>query len=114
MERKSSDTIQIQKRSLITKGIIEIISGFAGGSAKVLIGTPFDLMRVRLQNQDILEAKKAENSFKMLKDIVKQEGFKALYKGALLPLVSSGINCSVLFTSFRYGKKIANVRNSKN
>ena len=32
-----------------TQTLIDVVSGFAGGSARVLIGNPFDLIKVRMQ-----------------------------------------------------------------
>ena len=49
MSEKLNPKNPIDNLSPMTKTCIDIISGFAAGSARVLIGNPFDLVKVRMQ-----------------------------------------------------------------
>ncbi|KAH8672609.1 MC family mitochondrial carrier protein [Tricladium varicosporioides] len=72
----------------------DAIAGAAGGIVSVLLGQPFDLIKVRLQTQN------SSNVFKVVSDILKYEGALAFYKGALLPFLGSGASVSIQFSVF--------------
>jgi solute carrier family 25 (mitochondrial carnitine/acylcarnitine transporter), member 20/29 len=50
---------------------IDLLSGIAGGSAGVLVGHPFDTLKVRLQTQQIGQKM---GMVKVVQKIVKNEG----------------------------------------
>lgn len=68
------------------------LSSFIAGSVQTLIGHPFDTIKTRMQLNNI-------SSKNVIKDIVKNEGIKALYKGSITPLLSGCIQNGILFTS---------------
>jgi solute carrier family 25 carnitine/acylcarnitine transporter 20/29 len=83
-----------EKKSL---GVSEFIAGCMGGFAQVVIGQPFDIVKVRLQTQKVGETIYT-GAFDCLKKIVKHEGGAlSLWKGSLPPLVGVGAATSIQF-----------------
>ena len=72
----------------------EAISGVAGAVCHVYWGHPFDTVKVRLQTQS---SNTYRGTFHGLTTIPKQEGFRALYQGAVPALWSAVAEYSVLF-----------------
>ncbi|GIC92236.1 uncharacterized protein Aud_008702 [Aspergillus udagawae] len=62
----------------------EIVVGAAGGITQVLIGQPFDIVKVRMQTQV------NENALRVAQNIWEKEGPLAFYKGTLAPLLGVG------------------------
>lgn len=75
----------------------DFIAGCAGGVAQVLVGQPFDLVKVRLQAGSA--AQKVYNSaYDCFKKIIRYEGgLPALWKGTLPPLMGVGAAVSLQF-----------------
>ena len=71
------------------------ISSFMAGSVQTIIGHPFDTVKTRMQ----IYNKPAKN---IIKDILKKEGTKALYKGSITPLFSGCIQNTILFSTESY------------
>lgn len=72
----------------------DAIAGAAGGTAAVLLGQPFDLLRVRMQ------AANTSNAFRVARDIATTEGLLAFYKGAAAPFIGAAIGVSIQFTTY--------------
>ncbi|KAJ4308803.1 carrier protein ymc1 [Neodidymelliopsis sp. IMI 364377] len=78
----------------------DLFAGAVGGIAQVLIGQPFDIVKVRLQtSQQYTGALDAATS------IYKNEGALAFYKGTLTPLIGIGACVSVQFGSFNFARR---------
>ncbi|KAH9241466.1 hypothetical protein K456DRAFT_1718156 [Colletotrichum gloeosporioides 23] len=73
----------------------DITAGAAGGVAQVLIGQPFDLVKVRLQTQG------GGNALGLARTIWAREGPLAFYKGTLAPLIGVGACVSIQFGAFQ-------------
>eukprot|EP00808_Paulinella_micropora_P002505 g72119.t1 len=75
--------------------LAEFLAGVSAGLANLVVGHPFDTIKVRLQSQS------ANGYFKgpwhCLVNTVRQEGPIALYQGALFPLLGKGLVHSVMF-----------------
>lgn len=69
-------------------------AGAAGGTVSVLLGQPFDLIKVRLQTAN------SSNVVRVARDVVSNEGWRAFYKGATLPFLGVGACVSIQFTVF--------------
>ena len=84
---------------------VDFVAGCIGGAAQVLTAQPFDIIKVRLQIQD-LNNPKYTGMFNCFNKIRKQEGLLSFYKGTLVPLLAAGLlstNRFILFqTSQRY------------
>ena len=62
----------------LTRKLKDIAAGFVGGATQVLIGQPADLVKIRLQTTS------ATSSFQVIKNVIKNEGILAFYKGTCL------------------------------
>lgn len=72
--------------------IKDILAGTAGGIAQVIVGQPFDTTKVRLQT-----SAKSTRVIDVIRNLIKDEGPKAFYKGTLTPLIGCGVCVSVQF-----------------
>lgn len=82
----------------IERKVKDIAAGFVGGATQVLIGQPFDLIKVRLQTSD-------SSAFNIINSVLKNEGLLAFYKGTLPPLVGVGACVSLQFYGFHETKR---------
>jgi solute carrier family 25 carnitine/acylcarnitine transporter 20/29 len=73
------------------------VAGCAGGIAQVLIGQPFDIVKVRLQASSAAQGLE-NNAWDCFRKIVRYEGGPfALWKGTLPPLMGVGAAVSIQF-----------------
>ncbi|KAJ1325924.1 solute carrier family 25 (mitochondrial carnitine/acylcarnitine transporter) member 20/29 [Microdochium nivale] len=78
----------------------DLFAGAAGGIAQVLIGQPFDIVKVRLQTSTAYSG-----ALNAATSIYAKEGAMAFYKGTLTPLVGIGACVSIQFGAFGYAKR---------
>jgi len=87
------------------------IAGTFAGWVQVLVGQPFDIIKVRLQSQ----GQGAEQLYKGALDcgrkILQQEGPWAFYKGTLSPLLGVGLCVSIQFAAVEQAKGYFNRAN---
>jgi solute carrier family 25 carnitine/acylcarnitine transporter 20/29 len=69
------------------------IAGSLSGLASTFIGQPFDTVKVLMQTDHV----QYPTTIKTIQNIVRVEGFTALYKGGLPPLLSSLVTTSMSF-----------------
>lgn len=83
----------------------DLFAGTMGGIAQVLVGQPFDTVKVRLQSAP-------EGTYSGAGDVIKKlmanEGLGGFYKGTLTPLVGVGACVSVQFSVNEYMKRYYN------
>ncbi|ORX49735.1 mitochondrial carrier, partial [Piromyces finnis] len=79
----------------------DFISGLLSGWAQVLVGHPFDTVKVNLQTQSHYKG-----AMHCVKSIAKNEGFNGFYKGVKSPLVGIGFANSLMFVANGYFKRI--------
>jgi len=79
--------------------LVPWIAGSLSGCANLLVGHPFDTIKVRLQTQPE-PGKTFRGPLDCLRQTVAGEGFLGLYKGVTPPLLGKGIVHSVLFGAF--------------
>lgn len=84
----------------------DILAGTCSGAAQVLVGQPFDITKVRLQTHV-----GHTTAFRVIKDLVKNEGVLAFYKGTLAPLVGVGACVSCQFGVNEAMKRYFHARN---
>ncbi|KAF6057988.1 Mitochondrial carrier family protein [Candida parapsilosis] len=73
-----------------------------GGIAQVLVGQPFDCVKVRLQSAP---EGTYNGALDVIKQLIKNEGFAGFYKGTLTPLVGVGACVSVQFSVNEFMKR---------
>lgn len=78
----------------------DLFSGAVGGIAQVLIGQPFDIVKVRLQTTS-----RYTGALDCATQILRNEGAASFYKGTLTPLVGIGACVSVQFGGFHYARR---------
>ncbi|CAG8742296.1 37921_t:CDS:2 [Gigaspora margarita] len=82
----------------------------AGTTEAILVVTPMDVIKIRLQAQrhsmaDPLDIPKYRNAAHAAYTIVREEGFRALYKGVLLTALRQATNQAVNFTVYQEMKQ---------
>lgn len=76
-------------------------AGFAAGVATVLIGHPFDTVKVKLQTQNTeVNTTKYRSAAQCFLGILKLEGVKGIYRGATSSFVGVALESSVLFGAY--------------
>ena len=84
--------------------IREFVAGGAGGAAAVFVGFPFDTLKVRMQSAE-------KGVYKGFIDVaaksIKRDGFLALYKGLLAPLVVQPPMFAFYFWGYHIGTEIS-------
>ncbi|CAG9323404.1 unnamed protein product [Blepharisma stoltei] len=80
------------------------VSGVVGAWCGVIVGQPFDIVKVRLQNS-------GGSAWVTLKTLLQNEGFFALWKGSLPPLIGLGLGNSISFGINENAKRIISSHN---
>lgn len=84
----------------LIRTIKDLVAGAAGGVTQVMVGQPFDIVKVRMQTQT-----QATNALDVAKKIWVNEGPLAFYKGTLTPLIGIGACVSVQFGAFHEARR---------
>ncbi|KAG9676145.1 hypothetical protein KCU99_g4207, partial [Aureobasidium melanogenum] len=95
-----ADAVEEIERDGGNRAVKDLFAGAVGGIAQVLIGQPFDIVKVRLQTTSQYSGA-ADAASKILKN----EGASAFYKGTLTPLIGIGACVSVQFGAFHYARR---------
>jgi solute carrier family 25 carnitine/acylcarnitine transporter 20/29 len=99
MEEKSNSLISLN----------DFISGSCAGVVQVLVGQPFDMMKVRMQTNP----KEYFNLFQTFKKITVEETPLAFYKGTLSPLIGVSFTVAIQFSSNNLARNFFILKNSK-
>ncbi|KAI0886544.1 mitochondrial carrier [Annulohypoxylon maeteangense] len=85
----------------------DLFAGAAGGIAQVLIGQPFDIVKVRLQTSTAYSS-----ALDAASSIYAKEGPLAFYKGTLTPLIGIGACVSIQFGAFGWARRYFETANA--
>ncbi|KAL9541776.1 hypothetical protein MBANPS3_008931 [Mucor bainieri] len=96
------EPVAVEVKNDTISSVKSFLSGGFGGMASVLVGQPFDLVKVRLQTSEGVY----KNTADCFKQIVKKDGIFGLYRGMATPLASITPIFAVSFWSYDLGKKI--------
>ncbi|KAK3621197.1 carrier protein ymc1 [Elasticomyces elasticus] len=91
----------------LSRTLKDLFAGAVGGVAQVLIGQPFDIVKVRLQTTS-----QYTGAIDAASQILKNEGASAFYKGTLTPLIGIGACVSVQFGAFNYARRAFEAQNA--
>jgi solute carrier family 25 carnitine/acylcarnitine transporter 20/29 len=75
----------------------EIIAGGVSGMAGVIVGHPFDTVKVMMQTH-----RKHQSSIACLKNLVRTDGFMSLFRGIIPPLSTATAINAMLFFSYEF------------
>ncbi|ORX69420.1 mitochondrial carrier [Linderina pennispora] len=92
--------ITAEKKEVVPKAIGEFIAGTMGGWAQVVVGHPFDTIKVRMQTQP--SPPLYTSSMDCLRATLHGEGAAGLYKGVTSPLAGIGFCNAVVFAANGY------------
>jgi hypothetical protein len=82
---KADHELEIPDQGGLNRMVKDLFAGAVGGVAQVLIGQPFDIVKVRLQT-----TQQYTGALDAATQIYKNEGALAFYKGTLTPLIVLG------------------------
>ncbi|KNC96544.1 uncharacterized protein SPPG_08132 [Spizellomyces punctatus DAOM BR117] len=82
-----------QKTGIPAERYVGFFAGLASGATKLLVGHPFDTLKVRLQTEGGFG--RFKGPLDCLRSTIRKEGFLALYKGATPPLLGWALMDSV-------------------
>ncbi|ORX73571.1 mitochondrial carrier protein [Linderina pennispora] len=83
------------------RAVKDCIAGSAGGIAQVLVGQPFDTVKVRLQTQPDMY----KGTMDAVRKTIQNDGFGGFYKGTTTPLVGVGLCVSIQFLVMEHMKR---------
>lgn len=81
---------------LFSSLVMNSFAGSIGGASQVILGQPFDIVKVRMQNQT-KTSPLYTSSLHCSKSILLNEGPTAFYKGTIAPLVGVAFCTSLQF-----------------
>jgi solute carrier family 25 carnitine/acylcarnitine transporter 20/29 len=89
-----SEVKETNKRS--SHPLIDTFGGSFGSMVGLVVGSPFDVVKVRMQNT----ANSSVGVFSTISETWQHEGFTAFYKGLLPPLIGEAVLNSVWFGTY--------------
>lgn len=99
---------ELPVQSGLSRTLKDLFAGAVGGVAQVLIGQPFDIVKVRLQTTS-----QYSGALDAATQIYKNEGAAAFYKGTLTPLIGIGACVSIQFGGFHYARRAFEASNTE-
>lgn len=103
-----------------TFSFLDLLPGVAGGVARVMVGQPFDTIKVRMQvmrkgslaSVNMPYEMVYNNNIDCVKKMIKNEGIFSLYKGAVAPLLGNMLLLGIHFPIFHKVNKYLEDRNA--
>ncbi|KAF2870991.1 mitochondrial carrier domain-containing protein [Massariosphaeria phaeospora] len=92
----------------LTRTLKDLFAGAMGGIAQVVLGQPFDIVKVRLQT-----TQQYSGALDAAAKIYANEGAMSFYKGTLTPLIGIGACVSVQFGGFHYARRAFEAQNTQ-
>ncbi|KAJ6816321.1 mitochondrial arginine transporter BAC1 [Iris pallida] len=85
----------------------EYVAGFAAGVATVIVGHPFDTIKVKLQTHNTkTQVKEYKNAIHCTSQILRSEGVKGLYRGASSSFIGMAFESSLIFGIYSQAKQL--------
>jgi hypothetical protein len=81
---------------------IDLFAGGVGGALGVILGQPFDFVKVRLQTLGTAYT----GPFDVLRKTVREEGMRGIYRGLLPPVMNSFLLNAIMFGGYRHGMSL--------
>ncbi|XP_017042880.2 mitochondrial basic amino acids transporter isoform X2 [Drosophila ficusphila] len=93
------------------KMVVDFVAGLLGGAAGVLVGHPFDTVKVHLQTDDPRNPK-YKGTFHCFRTILQKEKFRGLYRGISSPMGGIGLVNAIVFGVYGNVQRLSNDPNS--
>ncbi|KAJ2513357.1 hypothetical protein GGI11_004431 [Coemansia sp. RSA 2049] len=100
-----------QKQKVVPKTIVEFAAGTMGGWAQVVVGHPFDTIKVRMQTQP--SPALYSSSMDCVRSTIRGEGVAGLYKGVTSPLAGIGFCNAVVFAANGFFQRLLQANSSE-
>ncbi|XP_016964329.1 mitochondrial basic amino acids transporter isoform X1 [Drosophila biarmipes] len=88
--------LKATSESLSPKMVVDFVAGLIGGAAGVLVGHPFDTVKVHLQTDDPRNPK-YKGTFHCFRTILQRDSFRGLYRGISSPMGGIGLVNAIVF-----------------
>jgi solute carrier family 25 carnitine/acylcarnitine transporter 20/29 len=99
---------EVPEQGGLQRTLKDLFAGAVGGVAQVLLGQPFDIVKVRLQTTS-----QYSGALDAATKIYQNEGAFAFYKGTLTPLIGIGACVSAQFGGFHYARRAFEASNTE-
>jgi hypothetical protein len=76
-------------------GLVNALNGSLAGSCAGFTVTPFDVIKTRLMTYSVKE--QTPSTLAVFKEILKEDGVKGLYRGAMMRMIYLGVGGSAFF-----------------
>ncbi|KAK7440391.1 hypothetical protein VKT23_017028 [Stygiomarasmius scandens] len=83
---------------------VDFIAGTMGGISSLVVGFPFDTVKVRFQNPQFQD--KYRSTFHAITTIIREERFVGLFRGITSPLAATALMNGLVFSSYRFFLKL--------
>ncbi|KAF9068381.1 mitochondrial carrier [Rhodocollybia butyracea] len=83
---------------------VDFIAGTLAGAASLVVGFPFDTVKVRFQNPQF--AQRYSSTINAFTTIIREEKFAGLFKGITSPLAAVALMNGLVFSSYRFLLKV--------
>lgn len=99
---KSMHTLTEKQTTLSANTVLmdNLIAGTIGGTVGTILNTPFDVAKTRIQNSSAVGGASPQYTLTVLKQIARNEGLSALYKGFLPKVLRLGPGGGILLVVF--------------
>ncbi|KAJ2720323.1 hypothetical protein GGI07_004662 [Coemansia sp. Benny D115] len=97
---ETAGAVENRQTAMVPKAIGEFAAGTVGGWAQVVVGHPFDTIKVRMQTQPSPPI--YSGGMDCVRTTIRNEGASALYKGVTSPLAGIGFCNAVVFAANGY------------
>lgn len=91
--------VRVEKKPIMTP--TDFLAGATSGFVQILIGQPFDIVKVRMQTT-------GGEAMKIFKKVYNKEGIKGLYRGTVVPLMGQSFCIANQFLGFGLGLNLLN------
>ena len=91
--------------SQVSETFKNLFAGSIGGMCQVLSGQPFDIIKIRMQRQSLINPEYS-SVLDWVRSVYRNEGFMGFYKGTLSPITGISICVSLQFAGNSIGKTI--------
>ncbi|XP_017120648.1 mitochondrial basic amino acids transporter isoform X1 [Drosophila elegans] len=103
--------VKVTSEALSPKMVVDFVAGLFGGAAGVLVGHPFDTVKVHLQT-DNPRNPKYKGTFHCFRTIVQKESFRGLYRGITSPMGGIGLVNAIVFGVYGNVQRLSSDPNS--